>query len=405
MKAVIMAAGQSTRTYPLTLTRPKPLLKVMNRPMLAWQLEALEGVADEAVLVVGYRQDMIREAFGDRFGSMKLTYVTQEEQRGTGHAVSVCRDVVDGPFLALNGDDLYDPADLRRLAATPGSALVKRVPDPRLYGIYDVDAENRVKRLVEKPEEVFSDLANVGAYCFNPDVFDVLESVAPSPRGEIEITSAIQELAAGPRFRVVPMEGYWLPVGYPWHLLEANEWFLNNRLVPGIEGEVSPAAHLSGPVYVGPGSVIRPGVVIDGPVYIGRDCRVGPNCWLRPGATLCDGSHVGHAVEIKNSILMDHAAVPHLSYTGDSVIGERANFGAGTITANLRHDGANVKARVRDSEVDTGRRKMGAIVGDHVHTGINTCLYPGRMLWPETMTYPGECVRKNVTETQRAPQS
>jgi UDP-N-acetylglucosamine diphosphorylase/glucosamine-1-phosphate N-acetyltransferase len=403
MQAVIMAAGQSTRTYPLTLTRPKPLLPVMNKPILARQLDALEGLVDGVVLVVNYRREQIEERFGNAYNGLPITYVVQDEPLGTGHAVLQCANVVSEPFLALNGDDLYAPGDLQRLAGEKQAGLAKEVPDPRLYGIYEVADGNRAVRVVEKPVEVFSNLASVGAYKFTPAVFDVLTVTEKSERGEIEITSAIQTLAETGDFRVVSMEGYWLPVGYPWHLLDVNEHFLQTALQRDIQGDVSPHAHINGRVSIGPGTVVRSGVVIDGPVCIGENASIGPNCWIRPGTTIGNGCRVGQATEIKNSILMDHASVPHLSYVGDSVIGEHSNFGAGTVTANVRHDGNTVQSAVKGQLVDSGRRKFGTIVGDHVHTGIHTSIYPGRKLWPGTSTYPGEAVTRDITEVKRRP--
>lgn len=396
MKAVIFAAGKSTRTYPLTLTRPKPLLPIMGRPILAWQLDALPPQVDTVVLVVGYRHEMIRAAFGDRYGRLQLVYVEQTEQLGTGHAVLVTESAVDGPFIAMNGDDLYAAEDLAALAAATQAALTKEVADPRLYAIYDTDAEGRVKRLVEKPTEIFSHLSNIGAYKFTPAVFEVLKRTPLSPRGEIEITSAIQMLAEEGDFRVVPAEGVWIPIGYPWHLLDANEYLLKHCLKPEILGEVQPGAHLSGPVYVGKGSKIRPGAVIDGPVYIGEDCEVGPNCWLRPGTTLGRGCKVGQASEIKNSILFDHAKAPHQNYVGDSVLGEHVNLGCGTVTANLRHDHKNVITPMKGQKIDTGRRKLGAIIGDGVHTGIMTAIYPGRKINPGLSTRPHQIVDRDI---------
>src|SRR5689334_13827910 len=108
MKAVIFAAGKSTRTYPLTVTRPKPLLPVANRPILAHQLDALAGLVDTAVVVVGYRAAMIRERFGAAYHGMKIKYIEQTEQLGTGHALQQCGSALTQPFIALNGDDLYD---------------------------------------------------------------------------------------------------------------------------------------------------------------------------------------------------------------------------------------------------------------------------------------------------------
>ena len=398
MKAVIMAAGQSTRTVPLTLTRPKPLLPVANKPILAHQIEAFAGIADGIVVVVGYKAEMIRERFGHEYNGIPIEYIEQKEQRGTGHAVLQCAECVGEPFLAINGDDLYDPGDLARLARAEQASLVRIVEDPSRFGIYEVTDNDRVVRLVEKPKEIFSNLTNIGAYKFTPLVFDVLRRTEPSERGEIEITSAIQTLASEGDFRVVRAEGYYHSIGYAWDLLDANAFWLDHFLRPEIRGDVSSAAHLTGVVSIGQGTRIRPGAVIDGPVLIGENCEIGPNCWLRPGATIGNGCKVGQASEIKNSILMDGAKAPHHNYVGDSLIGEGANLGCGTVTANLRHDNANLRSEIKGEFVDTGRRKLGAIIGDHAHTGIHTSIYPGRKLWPHTTTRPGQIVDRDITE-------
>lgn len=395
MKAVIFAAGKSTRTYPLTLTRPKPLLPVANRPILAHQIDALRGIVEGVVVVVGYRAEMIRDRFGAACDGMPIEYIEQKEQHGTGHALQQCEGALHGPFLALNGDDLYDRGDLAALAAADQGGLARTVEDPRQFGVYEVDAQGRAVRIVEKPKGPASKLANIGAYKFTPDVFAYLRGVKPSERGEIEITSAIQMLADRHAFRVVESKGYWLPIGYPWDLLGATQYMLDTFLKPEIHGEVSPAAHLSGAIAIGRGTVIRPGVVIDGPAIIGENCHIGPNAWIRSYSAIGNGCKIGQGSEIKGSILMDGAAVPHLSYAGDSILGEKVNFGCGTVTANFRHDGGNHKSMVKGELVDTGRRKLGAIVGDGVHTGINTSIYPGRKLWPGTGTLPGEVVQRD----------
>jgi len=397
MKAIIMAAGKSTRTYPLTVTRPKPLLRAGAKSILGHQLDYLEGIADTVVVVVGYRKEMIQDAFGESYNGIRIEYVEQKEQLGTGHAILQCASLIDGPFLAMNGDDLYDPRDLRRLAESEQAALAKSVADPTLYGIYDVDEAGRAIRLVEKPKEVFSTLANVGAYKFTPTVFEVLEATGRSERGEIEITSAIQTLADRGDFRVLEMQGFWLPIGYPWSLLDVNKHVLDTRLEVVNNGEIASGVNISGPVHIGRGTRVLPGVVIDGPVYIGEDCTIGPNCWIRPYTTLGNGCRVGQGSETKGAILFDGAAAPHQNYVGDSVIGEKVNLGCGTVTANLRHDNANVRSMVKDKLVDTGRRKCGAFIGDGVHTGIHTSIYPGRKIWPGVGTPPNAVVDRDLT--------
>lgn len=184
---------------------------------------------------------------------------------------------------------------------------------------------------------------------------------------------------------------------HPWDLLRANELYVGALREDDIRGEIHPLAVIDGRVVIGPGTRILPGVVIEGNVVIGADCKIGPNCYLRGNTSIGDRCHVGNAVEIKNSILLSRTNVGHLSYVGDSVLGEGVNFGAGTVTSNLRHDGRNHRTMVGGTLVDTGRRKFGCIVGDGVHTGINTSIYPGRKLFPGTSTRPGEIVRHDLT--------
>lgn len=396
MQAVIMSAGKATRTVPLTLTRPKALLPIMNTPLIMLQLDALQGIVDHAIIVVGYLEQMIRDALGERYGNIRISYVTQTEQKGTGHAVLQCAEQVDGPFLTMNGDDIYHADDLKALAALPQATLGLEVEDPRRFGVLEVTEDDRLTRIVEKPAEPKSNLANIGAYKFPLEIFDMLRDTKPTERGEIEITCGIQALADRGEFRVVRARRHYLSIGYAWHLLDANTYWLDNFLRSDIHGTVMPGASLSGAVYVGHGTVIKPGAVIEGPVYIGNNSEIGPNCYLRPGTTIGDGCKVGQASEIKNSILMNGAKAPHQNYVGDSILGEGANLGCGTNTANFRHDGGNHRSYIKGELVDTGRRKLGAIIGDHVHTGINTAIYPGRKLWPHTMTRPGEVVTRDI---------
>ena len=186
-------------------------------------------------------------------------------------------------------------------------------------------------------------------------------------------------------------------VRYPWDLLRVNELILGNLVQNDIRGEVSPAAHIEGHLVLGAGSRILPGVFIEGNVIVGRDCKIGPNCYLRGSTSIGDNCHIGQAVEIKNSIVMAGVGIGHLSYCGDSIIGEGVNFGAGTITANFRHDGRNHRSLVAGKLVDTGRRKFGTIMGDRVHTGIHTSIYPGRKIWPDLSTRPGAIVATDMT--------
>jgi UDP-N-acetylglucosamine diphosphorylase / glucose-1-phosphate thymidylyltransferase / UDP-N-acetylgalactosamine diphosphorylase / glucosamine-1-phosphate N-acetyltransferase / galactosamine-1-phosphate N-acetyltransferase len=185
-------------------------------------------------------------------------------------------------------------------------------------------------------------------------------------------------------------------IRYPWDLIRANEQHVSALVESKVEGDVHSSAVIEGVIQVGPGTRILPGVFIEGNVIIGADCKIGPNCYIRGSTSIGDRCHIGQSVEIKNCLILSNTNVGHLSYVGDSVLGEGVNFGAGTTTSNLRHDGKNHRSMVGTNLIDTGRRKFGAIVGDRVHTGINTSIYPGRKLWPGTTTRPGAIVQRDL---------
>jgi len=183
---------------------------------------------------------------------------------------------------------------------------------------------------------------------------------------------------------------------HAWDLIYVNEQVVAELAASDYQGEVSPAAHIEGNLVVGEGTRVLPGVFIEGNVVIGKNCKVGPNCYIRGNTTIGDNCHIGQAVEVKNSLIGHGSSVGHLSYVGDSVLGNKVNFGAATVTSNLRHDGANHRSMSPSGLVDTGRRKFGTIVGDHVHTGIHTAIYPGRKLGPGSSTRPNADVPSDL---------
>jgi acetyltransferase-like isoleucine patch superfamily enzyme len=187
-----------------------------------------------------------------------------------------------------------------------------------------------------------------------------------------------------------------LLIVHPWDLLTAQEHHLSLMQEDAIFGEMHSSAVIEGHLALGRGSRILPGVFIEGNVVIGEHCKVGPNCYIRGATSIGDGCHIGQAVEIKNSLILANTSIGHLSYVGDSVIGKKVNFGAGTITSNFRHDGANHRSMVDGVLIDTGRRKFGTIIGDHVHTGIHTSIYPGRKIGAHGSTRPGDIVQHDL---------
>ena len=160
--------------------------------------------------------------------------------------------------------------------------------------------------------------------------------------------------------------------------------------------------HLKGSVSLAKGSHVKSGSYIEGPVYVGEGAVVGPNAYLRPGTSLGKGAKVGAGCEVKNSIVMDEAKIPHLCYIGDSVLGGDVSLGAGTITANLKFNDSNVVSRVKGKLVDSGQRKLGAILGDGVKTGINVSIFPGVKIGADAWIGPGAIVRADVPSRARA---
>jgi len=277
MQAVMMVAGKSTRTYPLTLTRPKPILPFMNQPLIIHSLEQMTGLFDEVILIVGYRQEMIQDLLGDKYKDIKLIYQEQKEQKGTGHAILQAKPHIKGKFVAMNGDDLFARQDLEKLVKLEYGALVKRVDNPNIYGVYHIDDNNKVLNLVEKPKEYIGDLVNIGCYVFQAEFMEELEQTPPSIRNEIEVTSAILSVAQRRDFFVVPIDGFWLPTGYAWDLLKHQEYFMPDMKGSEIKGTVEPGATLKGAVYVGKNTLIKSGAYIEGPVIIGDNCTICPN--------------------------------------------------------------------------------------------------------------------------------
>lgn len=184
-------------------------------------------------------------------------------------------------------------------------------------------------------------------------------------------------------------------IEYPWDLLRLNEQIINKITKSEIKGSVASGVTIWGHLILGEDSEILPGVMIEGNVIIGKGCRIGPNAYLRGATALGDGVKIGQAVEIKNSIIMHKSAVPHLSYVGDSIIGCHTNIAAGNIISNYRHDGKNHFSEIEGKLIDTQRRKFGAVIGDHVHTGINTTVYPGRKIACHASTLPAEIIQKD----------
>ncbi|MCW4030821.1 MAG: sugar phosphate nucleotidyltransferase [Candidatus Bathyarchaeota archaeon] len=408
MKAVVLAAGEGARLQPITSNRPKHMIELAGKPILEYCLDALKlsGITEVAI-VTHYMGDTIRQFLGDgtKMG-LKISYVQQDEVLGTANAVGVAESYVGEDFVLVYGDLLFtheavvDAITLYREKKPAAVMAVVPVEKQENYGVAELENDGKIKLIVEKPapEESSSDLANAGIYVLSKEVFDKIKEAKASIRGELEFTEALSFLIGEGKTVLASKisKADWIDIGRPWDLLEANSWALKRR-AHKVCGTVEAGAHLLGPVTVQETARIRSGAYIEGPSFIGEGSDIGPNCYIRPCTSIGKNVRIGNACEVKNSLIMDGTHIGHLSYVGDSILCEHCNMAAGTIMANLRLDGKSVKMLVKGEVVDSGRRKLGAVLGDNVKTGINALLMPGVKIGPRSWIGANFTVHRDVS--------
>ena len=405
MKAIILTAGEGTRMRPLTVTKPKTMLQVGGKPILQYNVESLRNAGvNDITMVVGYREEVIKNHFKD--GSLlgvKINYVTQEQRLGTAHAIGSTRGTIKGKFIVLNGDIIVDPVLIEDLIMKYNSKSAKsllvltEVDDPSSFGVVELNGD-KIINIVEKPApgEAPSNLINAGIYLFDEDIFKAIDLTRISKRGEYEITDSLQiQMDNSEKVLGIKSKNNWIDIGRPWELLDVNEHFLKD-METDIHGEIEEGVTIHGPVFIGKNTILRSGTYIMGPAHIGENCDIGPNTFIRKYTSIGNNVHVGNAVEIKNSIIMDNTNINHLTYVGDSIIGSNCNIAAGTNIANLRFDDGNIKIRVKGNKIDSGRRKMGVVFGDGVKTGINSSFNPGVKVGVNSRIGAGAIVSKDL---------
>ncbi|MCD6453416.1 MAG: NTP transferase domain-containing protein [Dehalococcoidales bacterium] len=398
MKAIISAAGEGSRMRPLTYTRPKVMLPVANCPILEHLLVELRGAGiEEFIFIVGYHDELVRNYFGDgkRWG-VTISYCNQRRQLGTADALRAAEGLVKEPFLLVNGDIMVGREDISRIIKQDNNTLaVVEVDDVRELGVVEL-SQGRVSHIYEKMGNPPSHMVNAGLYRFTPDIFGAVSRTPPSSRGEYELTDSLQLMIDEGCDIGYQQISRWLNLSYPWDLLSANQSLLK-EVGEQRQGEIEDGAVIKGKVSVGRNTIVRSGSYIVGPVIIGQDGDIGPNCYIRADTSIGDGCRIGNACEVKASIIMNGSKLPHHNYVGDSVIGEGCNLGSGTKIANLRLDGKNVIM----GGVDTGRRKLGAIVGDGVEAGINATINLGSVIGNNTFIGPGAVVSGVILPNSR----
>ncbi len=328
IKALILSGGKGTRLKPLTTTIPKQLLPVANKPILSYVLDQVveAGITDIGMIIAPETGYLIKEFAGDgsRWGA-KITYIVQADPLGLAHAVSTAAEFLgSSSFLMFLGDNLIQGGvkkfvDRFRSDESDSLILLKSVPDPRLFGVAEIDKKGTLLRLVEKPKKPKSDLAIVGVYLFNERIHTAIKQIKPSWRGELEITDAIQKMIDTDR-KVGShiLKGWWLDTGKKDDMLEANRVVLDDLLVRDIQGKIDSNSRVAGRVAIGKGTEIINSRV-RGPVSISEGCKI-INSFIGPFTSIGSGSIIEDSF-IEHSVILEGCYVKKIERLEDSIIG------------------------------------------------------------------------------------
>ena len=400
MEGIILSAGYGKGLEPITHTRHKALVPLLNTTLLEHQLHVLKEVGvKRVVVVVSYLKEQVVNAahiYSKKLG-IPIKVSEQGKPLGTADALlKALNDVIDEEFIVLYGDVYVNATDLRTLVATKGSVIgAFEVSSPDKYGVIITDSNGRVQRVVEKPSKPPSNLVNAGVYKFSRWIERYLENVQLSSRGEYELTDALNNASSSVSIKVLKLRE-WFEIGRPWKVIEINKRLLSRLDRSVVRGRVERGVVIKGNVVIEEDSEVLSGTYIIGPALIGKGAVIGPNAFIRPYTVVLGGSRIGFNVEVKESIVMENVHIAHQSYVGDSVVCENANLGAGTILANLRFDEGEVKVTVKGRLEGSGRRKIGGLIGGFVKTGVNVSVCPGKKVGAYSWIYPGVTVCEDV---------
>lgn len=326
MKAIILCAGLGKRLHPLTLSMSKHLIPIANKPILFYGLEKIKEIGIKEVgLIVGKTNDDIEDEVGDGSSwGLEVTYILQDDPEGLAHAVKIAQDFLgDEPFVMYLGDNLFKEG-LNEFVSSFNSnkpsatILLYGVDNPSQFGIAELKNE-RIVRVIEKPKKPPTNLAIVGAYIFDKNIFTAIDNIKPSWRNELEITDAIQYLIEND-YVVEPhiVKEWWKDTGRPEEIIEANKFMLD-YIETGTKGNVDKNSSISGKVLIEEGSEIIDSE-IRGPVAIGKNCKI-IGSFVGPYTSIGDNALIEKS-EIEYSVLMENCTISNIAgRIEDSLLG------------------------------------------------------------------------------------
>jgi len=387
-KAVILAAGEGKRLRPFTETMPKVMLPIANKPLLEYVFDATrKSGIDEIVVVVGYKKEVIMEYFKD-YKDVKITYVIQDRQLGTAHALLQAKKHIKDSFIVLAGDNIIDPGSIAKLLKDQSeySLLIKEHPHPSKYGV--VFVENRsIRRIVEKPKEDVGKYISTGIYKLPRSVFTDIEQC--TSEGAHALSSVIQSLVDKGKNINTVLAKSWMDIVYPWDLISVNEVMIQGTAA-STSGVIEKGVTLKGPVSVGKDTKIYSGCYIVGPVVIGDSCEIGPHACIFPSTSIGNNTVVHPFSEIRSSVIMDDVHIASNSHISHSVIGKGCIIGDSfsTITGKTMIE--------VDNEFKRLETPIGAMVGEDCIIESHVVVDPGKVIGRKCKISPMKHIIKNI---------
>ncbi|MGB9719009.1 MAG: bifunctional sugar-1-phosphate nucleotidylyltransferase/acetyltransferase [Candidatus Anstonellales archaeon] len=390
MKALILAGGEGKRVRPFTHTRPKAMVYVAGKPLLYWIIEELKKAGiNEFYVVVQHHKEKILEYFN---GWKNICFLEQGKEYGTAKAVESAKGKIKGEFIAVAGDHLFSHKIVKELIGRKGKkvAALKEHVSTENYGSVVV-REGRIKEVHEKSKNAPSNLVNISMYKFSDEIFSEIEKIKKSKRGEYEITDVL------PGAEAVVTKDFWMDITWPWDMLKANEVLLDQMAEK--MGRIVNST-VRGKVVMEEGAVVE-NSVIEGNVYLGKNVHIGPFAYIRGPTSIGDGCNIGGGTTVKSSILFPKVNAKHLTYIGDSIIGENTNFGSSTQLANFRFDSKEVWVETENGRMNSWRKKLGAFVGDDTKFGVGSIVMPGKVIGNNCWIGSGVVVYKNIPSNKK----
>jgi glucose-1-phosphate thymidylyltransferase len=387
MKAVILAAGEGKRLRPFTETLPKVMLPVANKPVLEYVVDAVKksGIS-EIIIVVGYKKEVIMEHFKD-YQDIKITYVTQDKQLGTSHALLQAKDHIDDSFIVISGDNIIDENSISKLMKDNStySMLIKEHPHPSKYGVVFIE-KYKLKGIIEKPKEEIGKFISIGIYKLPKSIFKDIEELASD--GIYALSTVIQtKIDQGETINTITAD-IWMDIVYPWDLIHLNESMIHDG-PSSVSGVIEKGVIIKGNVSIGKDTKIYSGCYIIGPVLIGEGCEIGPSSCIFPSTTIGHNSVVHPFSQIKNSVVMNDVHIGSNSILKNSIVGRGSIIGNNFST----RDGSSIF----EIEGEFKRiENVGAMIGEDCNIGTHVIVEPGKMIGRKCSIVSMKRINENI---------